>query len=232
METSDENLIQDEDIPIRSKRSANSRNQQWRDNRDNSFLGANRRMYSSSSTKVHSHPDDEEVNGNEGRKGFHRNIMGAEDMKNAEIKSKNGYLSDGTEYNERNTRQTQDYRSGRPSSFKSLESGTAMGNCRRYPMYVNFEDLGWGGWIIHPQGYNAYHCQGLCPFPLGAHLNPTNHATVQSIMHTLGLGAQPIEMPCCAPSKLYDINLLYFDSNDYVVLRRYKDMVAASCSCR
>ncbi|XP_039266160.2 bone morphogenetic protein 7-like [Styela clava] len=119
------------------------------------------------------------------------------------------------------------------STFSDMnKSGTVSRNCRRYPLYVNFEEMGWSGWIIHPQGYNAYHCKGVCSFPLGQNLNPSNHATVQSIMHTLGLGNQPVAMPCCAPDKLYDINLLYFDQNDYVVLRRYKDMVAASCACR
>nr|NP_001071985.1 transforming growth factor beta superfamily signaling ligand [Ciona intestinalis]BAE06303.1 transforming growth factor beta superfamily signaling ligand [Ciona intestinalis] len=118
-------------------------------------------------------------------------------------------------------------------SFSTLSTeASASRHCRRYPLYVDFEEMGWSGWIIHPQGYNAYHCRGKCSFPISQNLKPSNHATVQSIMHTLGLGGQPVDMPCCTPDKLYDINLLYFDHNDYVVLRRYKDMVAASCACR
>lgn len=104
--------------------------------------------------------------------------------------------------------------------------------CRRYPLYVDFEELGWSGWILSPQGYNAYHCRGSCTFPLSKHQEPNSHATVQSVMHVLGLGGQHVDLPCCTPNKLYDINLLYFDQNDYVVLQRYKDMVAGSCACR
>uniref|UniRef100_H2YTZ7 TGF-beta family profile domain-containing protein n=1 Tax=Ciona savignyi TaxID=51511 RepID=H2YTZ7_CIOSA len=123
--------------------------------------------------------------------------------------------------------------SARFPSFSTLSTeASASRSCRRYPLYVDFEEMGWSGWIIHPQGYNAYHCRGKCSFPISQNLKPSNHATVQSIMHTLGLGGQPVDMPCCTPDKLYDINLLYFDHNDYVVLRRYKDMVAASCACR
>ncbi|CAK8686479.1 unnamed protein product [Clavelina lepadiformis] len=119
------------------------------------------------------------------------------------------------------------------SSFSTLSiASSATRLCTRYPLYVDFEEMGWTGWIIHPHGYNAYHCRGKCAFPLGQHLKPNNHATVQSIMHTLGLGGQPVDLPCCTPDKLYDINLLYFDQNEYVVLRRYKDMVAGSCACR
>lgn len=119
------------------------------------------------------------------------------------------------------------------SSFSTIASASvAIRNCRRYPLQVDFEEMGWSGWIIHPRSYNAYHCKGKCSFPLSQHLNPSNHATVQSIMYTMGLGDQPVEMPCCAPNELYDINLLYFDENDDVVLRRYEEMVVASCACR
>ena len=119
------------------------------------------------------------------------------------------------------------------SSFSSFSpSSSALKICQRYPLYVDFEEMGWSGWIIFPQGYNAYHCKGKCSFPLSKRLNPSSHATVQSIMHVLGLGGQPVELPCCAPDTLYDITLLYFDQNDNAVLQRYKDMVAGTCACR
>ena len=58
-------------------------------------------------------------------------------------------------------------------------------SCQRYDMHVDFKTIGWSEWIISPQGYNAYQCKGSCPFPLGKNLRPTNHATVQSIVHVL-----------------------------------------------
>lgn len=102
--------------------------------------------------------------------------------------------------------------------------------CQRLPLYVDFEEIGWSGWIVSPRGYNAYHCKGSCPFPLGQTMRPTNHATVQSIIHALKL-IKGIEMPCCVPDKLFSINLLYFDDDENVVLKQYKDMVAGSCGC-
>ncbi|XP_019411067.1 PREDICTED: bone morphogenetic protein 2-like [Crocodylus porosus] len=68
------------------------------------------------------------------------------------------------------------------------------------------------------------------PSSSGESLNATNHATVQSIVHTLKL-SQDVSMPCCVPTELKSINLLYFDDKENVVLKRYKDMVAASCGC-
>lgn len=103
-------------------------------------------------------------------------------------------------------------------------------NCARYEMYVDFNAIGWSGWIISPKGYNAYHCSGPCPFPLGQSHRPTNHATVQSIVHALRAGKN-VMTPCCVPDKLYSISLLYFDDHENVILKLYEDMVAASCGC-
>ncbi|XP_043990023.1 anti-dorsalizing morphogenic protein [Gambusia affinis] len=102
--------------------------------------------------------------------------------------------------------------------------------CQRLPLYVDFEEIGWSGWIVSPRGYNAYHCKGSCSFPLGQNMRPTNHATVQSIINALKL-IRGIETPCCVPDKLFSINLLYFDDDENVVLKQYNDMVAGSCGC-
>ncbi|XP_030631769.1 anti-dorsalizing morphogenic protein [Chanos chanos] len=109
------------------------------------------------------------------------------------------------------------------------EDGERM-PCQRLPLYVDFEEIGWSGWIVSPRGYNAYHCKGSCPFPLGQNMRPTNHATVQSIINALKL-TKGIETPCCVPDKLFSINLLYFDDDENVVLKQYDDMVAGSCGC-
>jgi len=102
--------------------------------------------------------------------------------------------------------------------------------CNRRKMNVDFDEIGWSGWIISPRGYNAYHCKGACPFPLGQSQRPTNHATVQSIVHALRVG-KGVSTPCCVPNKLYSISLLYFDESENVILKQYDDMVAASCGC-
>ncbi|KAG9480729.1 hypothetical protein GDO78_012278 [Eleutherodactylus coqui] len=112
---------------------------------------------------------------------------------------------------------------------RALQEGGYL-PCQRHPLYVDFEEIGWSGWIISPRGYNAYHCKGSCPFPLGQNMRPTNHATVQSIINALKL-TQGVNSPCCVPDKLFSINLLYFDDDENVVLKQYDDMVAGSCGC-
>uniref|UniRef100_A0A8C3KNH0 TGF-beta family profile domain-containing protein n=1 Tax=Calidris pygmaea TaxID=425635 RepID=A0A8C3KNH0_9CHAR len=120
--------------------------------------------------------------------------------------------------------------SRRPRAAAEPAAKSQVTACHRRELYVDFRAIGWSGWIIYPSGYNAFYCRGSCLFPLGESLNATNHATVQSIVHTLKL-SQDVSTPCCVPDELKSLNLLYFDDKENVVLKNYKDMVATRCGC-
>lgn len=102
--------------------------------------------------------------------------------------------------------------------------------CRARRLYIDFKDVGWQDWIIAPQGYMANYCHGECPFPLSESLNGTNHAILQTLVHSLDPQGTP--QPCCVPVRLSPISMLYYDNNDNVVLRHYQDMVVDECGCR
>lgn len=101
--------------------------------------------------------------------------------------------------------------------------------CQKRTLYVSFKDLGWQDWIIAPDGYAAFFCGGECSFPLSPQMNATNHAIVQTLFHLMKPNVVP--KPCCAPSKLSAIMVLYFDDNSNVILKKYKNMVVKTCGC-
>lgn len=103
-------------------------------------------------------------------------------------------------------------------------------NCRRHPLYVDFQDVGWNDWIVAPPGYDAYYCHGDCPFPLADHLNSTNHAIVQTLVNSVNPSAVP--KACCVPTSLTSISMLYLDEESKVVLKNYQDMAVMGCGCR
>jgi len=103
--------------------------------------------------------------------------------------------------------------------------------CTRHELYVDFRDIGLSSSIIAPPGYSAYQCKGVCEPPLSQDQRPTNHATIQAIVHKMGL-VKDVERPCCVPTKLLSTSILFYDDNENVVLKMYEDMIADSCGCR
>jgi len=101
--------------------------------------------------------------------------------------------------------------------------------CQKRVLRVSFRDLNWQDWIIAPDGYEAYYCHGECSFPLNSHMNATNHAIVQTLVHLMK--PEDVPKPCCAPTKLSGISVLYFDESSNVILKKYRNMVVKACGC-
>lgn len=121
-----------------------------------------------------------------------------------------------------------DDESWNPYTSHSDRYTSSIRSCQKKTLYVSFKDLGWQDWIIAPDGYAAFFCHGECSFPLSPHMNATNHAIVRTLYSLIH---NEIPKPCCAPTKLSPIEVLYYDDNSNVVLKKYKNMVVSSCGC-
>ncbi|KAL1237039.1 Bone morphogenetic protein [Trichinella spiralis] len=102
--------------------------------------------------------------------------------------------------------------------------------CQKHNLIVDFRDIGWQERIIAPKSFEAHYCAGSCQFPLNWESNPSNHAIIQNIIHTIGF--QPkVPQVCCSPDKMDSLTLLYFDEDQNVVLKTYPKMTVMSCGC-
>ncbi|XP_029977868.1 nodal-related 2 [Sphaeramia orbicularis] len=101
--------------------------------------------------------------------------------------------------------------------------------CRRVDLHVDFNQIGWGSWIIFPKRYNAYRCEGSCPSPLREDLNPTNHAYMQSLLKYYH--PDRVASPCCAPTRMSPLSMLYYESGE-MLLRHHEDMIVDECGCQ
>ncbi|KAM9477286.1 growth/differentiation factor 10 [Clarias gariepinus] len=103
--------------------------------------------------------------------------------------------------------------------------------CSRRYLKVDFADIGWSEWILSPKSFDAYYCAGTCEFPLPKVVRPSNHATIQSIVKTVGI-IPGIPEPCCVPEKMSPLSVLFLDEGKNIVLKNYPDMSVETCSCR
>ncbi|XP_038023062.2 nodal homolog [Anas platyrhynchos] len=108
------------------------------------------------------------------------------------------------------------------------EDTNAKSLCRRVDMMVDFEQTGWGSWIVYPKKYNAYRCEGQCPSPVDETFKPTNHAYIQSLLQLY----KPHQVPCpaCSPIRMSPLSMLYYEKGE-IVVRHHEDMVIEECGC-
>lgn len=139
------------------------------------------------------------------------------------------YTDDGR-HKHRSIRDVTDNRARRAAARRAHKRRDGREICQRRPLYVDFSNVGWSDWIVAPPGYDAFYCQGDCPFPLAEHLNSTNHAVVQTLVHSIDSEMAP--KACCVPTQLNPISMLYLDDQNKVVLKNYQDMTVVGCGCR
>ena len=102
-------------------------------------------------------------------------------------------------------------------------------DCHREPMYVDFEKLyGRNHYIVAPDGFSAYYCHGVCSGFLTRDMKPTNHAILQNLVSLLH---STVPGPCCVPTKLAKISVLYYDDKKELQLKLMDNMIAKECGC-
>ena len=111
---------------------------------------------------------------------------------------------------------------------RSKRSGLDI--CRKRRHAVRFRDLKWNGWIIAPTRFGFHYCEGICSATLSQEYNPSNHAILQNILHHRLTSEIPAAT--CVPIELHSMSLLYYDTDNTIVLREVPEMVASNCGCR
>ncbi|XP_043862995.1 bone morphogenetic protein 4 isoform X2 [Drosophila mojavensis] len=91
--------------------------------------------------------------------------------------------------------------------------------CCRYPLKVNFTSFGWH-FVVAPTSFDAYFCSGDCRV-----------GYLEQYPHTHLAALTTSATPCCSPTKMSSLSLLYFDENHQLVLSVIPNMSVEGCSC-
>ncbi|XP_032663726.1 uncharacterized protein LOC116840731 [Odontomachus brunneus] len=100
--------------------------------------------------------------------------------------------------------------------------------CCRHEMTVMFKDLKGFDFIVYPKSFDAGYCKGRCP-PL---YNPAHHhALLQSLLWKED--RKKVPKPCCAPSKLNQLMVVYFDEKKPTELQvsYWHNITVEECAC-
>ncbi|XP_055508059.1 bone morphogenetic protein 7b [Leucoraja erinacea] len=150
-------------------------------------------------------------------------------FKATEIHIRSARSAGGKQKNQSRSKSSKGQDSLRATGLTENSSSDQQQACMKHELYVSFRDLGWQDWIIAPEGYAAFYCEGECSFPLNSYMNATNHAIVQTLVHLIN--PENVPKPCCAPTQLNAISVLYFDDSSNVILKKYRNMVVRACGC-
>lgn len=103
-------------------------------------------------------------------------------------------------------------------------------HCRRYGLYISFEELQLTDVILAPAGYAAFYCSGHCKFPVRHDVRITNHAIVQTLAHIQKPHLVPL--PCCAPKRYAPITVIYMLKDTITYLKKFPQMMVKECECQ
>lgn len=101
--------------------------------------------------------------------------------------------------------------------------------CCKQSLYVDFSELGWDDWILYPKGYTANYCMGECVQMRTPDMLAYFHSHVLEEYRIKNPYASIT--PCCAPTKLSPISLIYFDQEGHIIKADLPKMVVDECGC-
>ncbi|KAM4731484.1 growth/differentiation factor 8 [Anableps anableps] len=113
-------------------------------------------------------------------------------------------------------------RRARRDSGLDCDENSPESRCCRYPLTVDFEDFGFD-WIIAPKRYKANYCSGECEY---MHLQKYPHTHLVNKANPGGSAG-----PCCSPTKMSPINMLYFNDKEQIIYGTIPFMVVDRCGC-
>ncbi|XP_057297653.1 inhibin beta A chain-like [Hydractinia symbiolongicarpus] len=96
---------------------------------------------------------------------------------------------------------------GKRKRRSAEENCTSKSACCRAEFVINFKDIGWDDWVVSPDKYNAYYCNGHCKNKYNyRHAGILQAATSQ-------LKRKDVKV-CCTPYKYSSLKLLYWNEGN------------------
>ncbi|XP_076361422.1 inhibin beta chain-like [Tachypleus tridentatus] len=104
--------------------------------------------------------------------------------------------------------------------------------CCKQSLWVSFKQLNWDDWIMWPRGYSANYCVGECGrSPLTPDLFPDRYYYSQVLDEYRRKNPFASITPCCAPTKLTKMSIVYIDGDRNIYKADLPNMKVEECGC-
>ncbi|VDL93621.1 unnamed protein product [Schistocephalus solidus] len=115
---------------------------------------------------------------------------------------------------------------------KCIAKGHKFKCCTQY-FQLNFKDLGWHKWIVHPKFVEPNYCRGSCQ--VSEHTN-TPHSQMMHIYRQqnyprLSDVQREAMLSCCHPTKMASMTLLYLDKDKQIQMNTLHNIIVRECRC-
>ncbi|XP_076361281.1 LOW QUALITY PROTEIN: inhibin beta B chain-like [Tachypleus tridentatus] len=105
-------------------------------------------------------------------------------------------------------------------------------NCCMQSLLISFKKLGWEDWIIAPKGYQANYCMGRCGrSPRTPDTYPDYWYYSQVMDEHRRKNPFASITPCCAPTKLASLSIIYVDKDMNIFQSTLPNMRVEECGC-
>lgn len=112
-----------------------------------------------------------------------------------------------------------------------IRSGIRYPSCHKSSLSVVLTKL--FDWVLNPLGpVSIGLCSGLCYAPISSSLQPTNHATIMSLLLKKRGVREPMR-PHCVPLELTGLKVIYLDQFTHTIkVRVWDKTIVKKCGCR
>lgn len=131
-------------------------------------------------------------------------------------------------HREKRSKQHRNFSPNSKRKLRKTDCSKDNQKCCRRSLEVAFKEIKGYEFIIQPKIFDAGYCRGKCP----PRYNPAHHhALLQSLIWKQDRTKVP--KPCCAPSKLVELEVLHVDEHDETKLKvsKWSNMRVLECAC-
>lgn len=104
--------------------------------------------------------------------------------------------------------------------------GDGEERCCRFPFTISFQAINWHQWVIGPESYQAYYCEGSCP----ANYKVAHRFARLKLLLRERNPATPLNVGC-KEMRMGSLNIAHYNNEGVLMVSVFENMFPLECMC-